>query len=114
MARRSLSLPASEQIHRALQEAPKLQPFIILNVRPTGRELGRGSYGVVEELDMEGVMCAGKKLHDNLIDPENHGVQRMVEKYYRECQILSDLRHPHYCPIFWGGAFFLIHGFPCW
>ena len=92
MARRSGSRglgAANEQIRSALQ------PFIIPNVRQTGRVLGEGSYGSVEELDMDGARCAGKKLYDLLVDPENQGAQRMVERYYAECQLLSDLRHPH-------------------
>ena len=93
MARRQ-AIPG-EQVRQALQGAPQLRPFIIPNVRPTGRQLGGGSYGTVEELEMDGLVCAGKKLYDALIDPENQGAQRMVEKYYNECRLLSDLRHPH-------------------
>ena len=88
-------LVANPQIRRTLQEAPKLRPFIIPNVRPTGRSLGGGSYGTVEELEIDGVLCAGKKVYDALIDPENEGAQHIVDKYYSECQLLSDLRHPH-------------------
>ena len=84
-----------EQIQQALQDAPQLCSFIIPNVRPTGKQLGGGSYGTVEELEIDGLVCAGKKLYDTLIDPENQGTQRMVEKYYEECRLLSDLRHPH-------------------
>ena len=93
MARRQLNV--TEHIRLALQEAPELRPFIIPGVRPTGRALGGGSYGTVEELEIEGVICAGKKVYDALIDPENEGAQRMVDKYYAECRLLSDLRHPH-------------------
>ena len=93
MARRQ-AIPG-QQVRQALQGAPQLRPFIIPNVRPTGRQLGGGSYGTVEELKMDGLVCAGKKLYDALIDPENQGAQRMVDKYYNECRLLSDLRHPH-------------------
>ena len=84
-----------QQIRQALQGAPQLHPFIIPSVRPTGRQLGGGSYGTVEELEINGLVCAGKKLYDALIDPENQGAQRMVNKYYNACRLLSDLRHPH-------------------
>ena len=40
-------------------------------------------------------MCAGKKLYDTLIEAENLGAQRMVDRYYRECSLLSELRHLH-------------------
>ena len=44
---------------------------------------------------MDGLVCAGKKIHDSLIDPENQGAERMVDRYYSECNLLSELRHPH-------------------
>ena len=44
---------------------------------------------------MDGLVCAGKKIYDALVDPENEGAQRMVDRYYSECNLLSELRHPH-------------------
>ena len=44
---------------------------------------------------MNGLVCAGKKIYDTLVDPENQGAQNMVDKYYSECSLLSELRHPH-------------------
>ena len=35
---------------RALQNDPNLGQFILRDVRPTGRQLGVGSYGSVEEV----------------------------------------------------------------
>ena len=46
---------------------PELDPYIISNVVPTGRELGRGAYGSVEEVEIPGGVCAAKKLHDQLV-----------------------------------------------
>ena len=86
---------AKDQIRRALQGAPQLRPFLLQNVTSTGKQLGGGSYGVVEELEMDGLVCAGKKIYDALVDPENQGAQRMVDRYYSECNLLSELRHPH-------------------
>ena len=91
MARQQLA----RQYRHALREAPQLRQFVIPNVRPTGRKLGEGSYGTVEELEVDGVLCAGKKLYSVLVDPGNEGAQRIVDKYYSECRLLSDLRHPH-------------------
>ena len=82
-------------VSETLRDAPQLEPFVLPNVTPTGKLLGGGSYGVVQELGVDGLLCAGKKIYDELIDHENEGVQRMIEKYYRECSLLSDLRHPH-------------------
>ena len=42
---------------------------------PTCRQLGGGYYRTVEELDISGLVCTGKKLHDTLINPENQGAQ---------------------------------------
>ena len=77
------------------EQTRKLNPFLLQNVRPTGVTLGRGSYGVVEELEMAGVVCAGKKIYSLLIDPSNQGTENVVEKYYKECSLLARLRHPH-------------------
>ena len=60
-----------EQIRRALQGAPQLRSFLLHDVTPTGKLLGGGSYGEVVGLQMSGLTCAGKKIYDTLIDPEN-------------------------------------------
>ena len=90
-------MASQSRIHtsRALQTAAKLRPFVLSNVTPTGKMLGEGSYGFVEELNMNGLVCAGKRIYEMLIEAENEGADRMVEKYYDECQLLSSLRHPN-------------------
>ena len=91
---RQLQLPTSHT-RRALQTAARLQPFVLSGVTQTGRKLGEGSYGCVEELSVNGLVCAGKRMYDTLIDSENQGADQMIEKYYNECQLLSSLRHPN-------------------
>ena len=91
---RQLQLPTSHT-RRALQTAARLQPFVLSGVTQTGRKLGEGSYGCVEELSVNGLVCAGKRMYDTLIDSENQGADQMIEKYYDECQLLSSLRHPN-------------------
>ena len=44
---------------------------------------------------MNGVVCAGKKIHESLIERENLGAENIASKYVEECQLMSDLRHPH-------------------
>ncbi len=78
-----------------LRDAPQLQPFLLPNVRPTVRTIGRGSYGTVEELDVDGLLCAGKKLHDVLVERGNYGTPSILRKFVEECSLLSNLRHPH-------------------
>ena len=41
------------------------------------------------------ISCAGKRLHETLIDVENEGADVMVRKYLQECQLMSSLRHPN-------------------
>ena len=91
---RQLQLPTSHT-SRALQTAARLQPFVLSGVTQTGKKLGEGSYGCVEELKVNGFICAGKRMYDALIDSENEGADHMIAKYYDECQLLSSLRHPN-------------------
>ena len=86
---------SSSHTHRALQTAAKLQLFVLSGVTQTGKTLGEGSYGCVEELNVSGLICAGKRMYNTLIDSDNEGADRMIEKYYNECQLLSSLRHPN-------------------
>ena len=44
---------------------------------------------------MSGVVCAGKKIHETLIEQGNFGAENIASKYVEECQLMSDLRHPH-------------------
>ena len=45
----------------------QLQPLLLLDLKETGKELGRGAYGVVTEVIVSGTTCAAKKLHDAII-----------------------------------------------
>ena len=40
-------------------------------------------------------VCAGKKLHETLLEAGNQGVPDVVHKYLLECQLMSSLRHPN-------------------
>ena len=41
------------------------------------------------------LVCAGKKLHEILLEVGNVGVPDIVHKYEQECQLMSSLRHPN-------------------
>ena len=41
------------------------------------------------------ITCAGKRIHEALLDVENDGVPEMIQKYQQECQLMSSLRHPN-------------------
>ena len=72
---------------QAFQNNPALQRFLLPRVFPTGRQLGTGSYGSVEELEVNGVVCAGKRLHEILLEQGNAGVAEIARKYLLECQV---------------------------
>ncbi len=74
------------------RRVPQLQPFVLPNARPTGRRIGGGAYGTVEELDVDGLLCAGKKLHEVLVEQGKPGGPGMFSE---ECSLLSNLRHPN-------------------
>ncbi len=80
---------------RVLESNPDIRRFLLDNVRSTGRELGVGSYGSGEEVEVNGLICAAKKIHALLVDSRFQGVQLSVDKYVAECQLMSDMRHPH-------------------
>ena len=44
---------------------------------------------------VKGLVCAGKKIHELLLDAGNVGVRNITQKYLQECQLMSDLRHPN-------------------
>ena len=67
---------------------PDLQQFVLPEVRPTGKQLGVGSYGSVEELEVNGLVCAGKRLHAALLERDNAGVANIEQKYLEECQVV--------------------------
>ena len=41
------------------------------------------------------LICAGKKLHEVLMEAGNDGVDGVVRKYLQECQLMSTLCHPN-------------------
>ena len=74
---------------QSFQGNPELQRFLLPEVRPMRRRLGAGSYGRVEELEINGLVCAGKRLHDALVEQGNAGVSNITRKYLQECQVMQ-------------------------
>ncbi len=73
-----------------------LRDMVLYGVEETGRELGRGSYGVVVELKVSGLLCAGKKLHQEFFAFASPREKREVEeRFVEECVRLGRLRHPN-------------------
>ncbi len=87
------------------KDIQRLQPYILKGVVSTGKHLGHGAFGsVIEMRMMGGAFCAGKRIHDALISPQNEGVQKMIEKFVAECELMSKMRHPNIVN-FYGLAF---------
>ena len=72
-----------------------LDEYLLDDVTLTGRELGSGSYSSVLELTFKGLRCAGKKIHKNLYEHGTSTGPEVLERYGNECELLSQLRHPH-------------------
>ena len=68
--------------------------LILHGVNPTGKEIGRGAYGRVFEVNYEGTLCAAKEVHALLLQ-YSHGndLQKIKDDFLSECQIWSTLRH---------------------
>ena len=47
------------------------------------------------QVEVNGMICAGKRIHEALIDADNAGIENVARKYVQECQLMSDLRHPN-------------------
>ena len=46
-------------------------------------------------MEINTLLSAGKRIHEALVEFGNIGVQNLARKYVEECQLMSDLRHPH-------------------
>ena len=74
----------------------ELERLKLTNVRTTGREIGRGAYGRVFEVQVCGTSCAAKEVHSNLID--NVGVrdfEAVKQTFLTECINSSRIHHPN-------------------
>ena len=59
----------------------------------TGRELGRGAYGQIFEVEYEGSLCAAKKLHPALFNKDE--LQKIKENFIKACRTWKSLCDPH-------------------
>jgi len=71
-------------------EDPELKSFVKA-AEPTGRQLGAGAYGSVEQVSIEGEMYAAKKLTVKICMNPNE----FYKKFFSEFRILSSLCHPN-------------------
>lgn len=78
-----------------LLAAPELRKFILSGVEQTGRSLGTGQYGDVDELLMDGTRVAGKRLNTTQLTSTGGNAQKMLQKFISECELLNEVRHPN-------------------
>ena len=71
----------------------KFDPYKLTGVRVTDRKLGHGSYATVLELEYLGLKCAGKKIHELLL--EQGDTSYTVCRFEEECHLLSQVHHPN-------------------
>ena len=65
-------------------------------IRPTGKILGRGSFGEVIEVKWQGKLYAAKRMHEIFLTgiPKPQ-IDKMVKDFEREWQTWLDLKHPN-------------------
>ena len=81
--------------------------LILHGVNPTGKEIGRGAYGRVFEVDYEGTLCAAKEVHALLLQyAQGDDLEKIKDDFLSECQIWSTLRHP--CVVQFLGSVILV------
>ena len=69
--------------------------LILHGVNHIGKEIGRGAYGRVFEVDYEGTLCAAKEVHGILLQyAQGDDLEKIKGDFLSECQIWSTLRHP--------------------
>ena len=68
-------------------------PYKLTGVKVTDQKLGHGSYATVLELEYMGLKCAGKKIHELLLEQGDTSYQ--VCRFEEECRLLSQVCHPN-------------------
>ena len=70
-----------------------LECYNLTNIYVSDTVIGHGSYANVFEVDYMGLRCAGKKIHDVLLEQGNTAYQ--VRRFEKECSLLSEIHHPN-------------------
>ena len=69
--------------------------LILHDVNPTGKEIGRGAYGRVFEVDYQGTLCAAKEVHELLLQySQGEALRKITSDFLNECRVWSTIRHP--------------------
>ena len=66
-------------------------------VKSTGKEIGRGAYGRVFEVEYKNTLYAAKEVHALLLEyahNDQNALQNIKDSFFNECHIWSLLEHP--------------------
>ena len=74
----------------AYSNVDELRKHFLRNVQRTGKRLGSGTFGMVEELIVGDTLRAGKTPHASLLSSES-----AQQQYISGCTTLSKLNHPN-------------------
>ena len=64
---------------------------LVKKAEPTGRQLGAGAYGSVEQVNIEGALYAAKRFRVEICKSPNES----HEKFFAELRILCSIHHPN-------------------
>ena len=78
---------------KRLASFKSLESYKLTKIQISDTILGHGSYANVLEVNYMGLKCAGKKIHDVLLQQGNSAYQ--VCRFEEECSLLSQVRHPN-------------------
>ena len=74
-----------------VQEVFRYRNFKIIR----SNHLGRGSYGAVYKAKCDQLFCAAKILHPTILDPQDPGADKIMQRFEQECAFLGNIRHPN-------------------
>ena len=84
------------QLLETMASFSALDPFKLSAIKLTTNKLGTGSYASVYEVNYLGLKCAGKKIHEVLLELEQSGeATYALTRFAEECRLLSRMRHPN-------------------
>ena len=69
-------------------------PPILKKVKFTGKEIGRGAYGRVFEVEYEKTHYAAKEVHEELLKTQSEERKWTIVSFLKECHMWSLLQHP--------------------
>ena len=73
-----------------------LESCTLKNVKSTGRQVGYSLYCSIHEVEVDGVVCAAKRIFPMMIQPkDSDGTEKTRKKFVEECVLMSKLHHPH-------------------